>query len=1414
MALQESGVKLKVTGEAELTKALKSVDSALKALDAATKKTAKGFDDLASSTKKLDKISNLNDKLAIQSRALSELQAKLSDVAQKYGIGSEQANKVQASIDKLTLSMRSNVQQVDQLTRELEQEKQAQQDRITVQAKAADAAGKAALAAGDLKEKLDQEASSQNRATQETLEGVTALNRVDDSAKQASRGIGSLDTTLKNSRESFSAFGEIATGALRRVGELVVNLAVEIGQRLGDALRTTITLSGDYEATLNRFGAVAGDAIQSAGLRLRDFDKLALQMGADTQFSAQQAAEAMVEMVKAGITPAAISAGGLGAVLNLASAGELDLGKSAEIAAKQMAVWASTGVTMAQTVDLLSQAANASTLNVEDLALGTYNAGGAARIAGLDYEEMVSTLALVSSGYASGAEAGTAFKSFLLRIVPKTGPAVAAFKDLGLITDELGNVFFDAEGKFLGVDNMLQKLQESVVGLSDEAANKLLGKAFGTYGIQVAKLLAEKGPEGLNEIRDSMEKTGAATEQAAKRQVGFNFALETLKGSAETLAIVIGKFLNPVITNLMNFVLIPATNAFVEFFSAIIDYQDTLSFIDEFHQGIEDVGKSVMGLGGDALEVIPETLSIAAQKSKALDEAIHKMAQSFKGIIPDSALDNLEHLLRVTYDLGVKIFPDLAKGADGAKASLSEIGGNILASAFDSLASALEFVGKNWGKIVSGVKTVQSVMSGAFGTIVKYKDVLVGAFAGLGIATGIAVIVGTLSALGAVLTAVLSPIGLLIAGVVALSAAWYTNFGGIQEVVASVVPYVTQAFNTMWMGIQQAVAVLVAIFTPLYEAIRLFGTGALAEIYNFVTGTQTSFGNVAAIVSQAVLSWGTLLTTVAGVIVAALPSVMAAAARLGLALVSWVTNAIPSMGAALTTFVTSAITYLGANLPRWIASFLVWATEMVTWIGRSIPSLLVQLSMFLQGFEGWASDTALPSIIAKAGEWAFALYDWIRTVLIPEIKPAFDEFLKAFQRALENIASVAWREGVRIAKQLIEGIIQSLREGASQVYNAVSNLFSGATATAEQVTESHSPSEVFARIGRNLVSGLVQGLQATGATGAVQSLFGPLVTTANNLLPQWVGMLAQFGNESWMWLQRAIPILRAQLTIWSQVILVTLRSSLPAFTSTLAMWTLEAWRWLQLALAPLTIQMTLFTTTLTMWAGVTVLTALRAIASLWSQALWSWIPNELIPSIQPQWVYFLEDSVMNMKKIEETMYKSGQSVGKAIIKGTVEAIKDGKGKIIQIFIEIINAAIATAKQELGIASPSKVFYTIGEQIMSGMTAGIYEGARGVTRALDTSVGSLAPSLATTIPLAFTPPTVPTMPDMTGNFSASGMVSGGSVSLPPMSANQINQRSVNNMMTYNNQKTYNLNVNSTQTSQGVVSDFYLMQAYGA
>lgn len=403
------------------------------------------------------------------------------------------------------------------------------------------------------------------RIVGESVNVKPAAKDIDEVAAAAKKAADAADKASPR----LNAFQQVAVGAFRQLGAIAVSAGLEAAAAIGRFAGDSIKAAGDFEAGLNRMASVAGSSLAEAGFSLDDVKAKALDMGAKTQFSAAQAQDAMINLAKGGVPVVEIMGEATQATLDLAAAGEVELANAADIVAKQLGVWASTGVTATNVADLLAQAANASTVGVEELAMGLAQAGGVAKVSGVSFQDTVQTMALLAPGFGSAADAGTSYKTFLSRMIPTSDAATKAMMDLGLATGKGNSAFFDAEGHFVGMRQAAELLHGATSGLSEAERMLALNTIFGSDAIRAAAAIAEAGGAGFDAMGVAMLKAGTAAEQAAQRSQGFNFALDSLMGSAETLGIVAGSMLLPALTSLINNALIPGVNAVTEFFGAL-----------------------------------------------------------------------------------------------------------------------------------------------------------------------------------------------------------------------------------------------------------------------------------------------------------------------------------------------------------------------------------------------------------------------------------------------------------------------------------------------------------------------------------------------------------------------------------------------------------------------------------------------------------------------------------------------------------------------------------------------------------------------------------------------------------------------------------------------------------------------------
>lgn len=340
----------------------------------------------------------------------------------------------------------------------------------------------------------------------------------------------------KQGKEAGSKF---ASGLKTGMKGVATGAAVGIGAIAAIGAQAFKTF-GEYDKTMRQFGAITGDS----GAKLEKMSSLALKMGKETSFSAGQAAEAMLELAKGGLTSAQIQAGGLEATLTLAAAGGQGLAEAATTMANTLNTFGLSAEDANSVAAALAGAANASTASVDSLAQALSQVGPGAKQAGLSMNETVAALAAFESAGVKGSDAGTSLKTMLQRLVPDTEKAQAVMKDLGL-------EFTNADGSFKSLSQIAQNLKTSLNGLSASQRTAALNTIFGSDASRAAGILADQGAAGIDKMTKATMDMGAAQKLAKTNTEGAAGSLEQLGGSIETALIIAGKAIAPFATDVI-----------------------------------------------------------------------------------------------------------------------------------------------------------------------------------------------------------------------------------------------------------------------------------------------------------------------------------------------------------------------------------------------------------------------------------------------------------------------------------------------------------------------------------------------------------------------------------------------------------------------------------------------------------------------------------------------------------------------------------------------------------------------------------------------------------------------------------------------------------------------------------------------
>jgi len=372
--------------------------------------------------------------------------------------------------------------------------------------------------------------------------------------------VASLFATIELRDNASAQMSAFETGLDRLAGRLT---------RFGGELQSAGTQIGLMVAPLVAFGAqgvsVAATFEQAmatisartglAGDSLEEVRTLALQMGADTSFSAQQAADAFLELLSSGQT-AEEAIATLPAVLDAAAASGEDLGSSADDVTNILAAFRMP-VTRARTVvNALSRAAGASSASMGDLGDAFANVGGVANQFGLSVDETAAIFAIFAENGVKGAEAGTQLRSMLLNMSRDTDAVNSAW-------EAFGSALYDANGQLRPLPLVLEEIEQASRNMTDEQRQQAFTDLAGSYGL--LGLTALTSSIDMETMLNSMGASADAADVAAARMGTFAGATESLKGSIETLQI-------EALTPFMNDVLSPLVGDLTETINTITDW--------------------------------------------------------------------------------------------------------------------------------------------------------------------------------------------------------------------------------------------------------------------------------------------------------------------------------------------------------------------------------------------------------------------------------------------------------------------------------------------------------------------------------------------------------------------------------------------------------------------------------------------------------------------------------------------------------------------------------------------------------------------------------------------------------------------------------------------------------------------------
>lgn len=830
-----------------------------------------------------------------------------------------------------------------------------------------------------------------------------------------------------------------------------------------------------------------------------DFQKLrdtAIDLGANTAFSSQEVANGMTEMAKAGWSTEQII-DGMSGVLDAAAASGEELGTVSTIVADAITGFGLEASESTKVADLLTQAANSGTIGINDLGESFKYIAPVAGSLGYSIDDVTTAIAAMSMAGIKGSQAGTALRTLLTNMANPTDTMAAAM-------DELGVSLYDGEGKMYSLKEVLDQLRSGMGDLmvSNEeyknalseldaqlssgeitqnqyntAVEDLTRKTFGAEEAEKARaaamLAGKEGMSGLlsitnmtqeeyDKLSESMENSsGVADETAAVMQDNLQSKVEQLGGSLESLAIKLGDYVIPKLT---------------EWAGKLTELVDKFISLDPNTQKFILTLAGIVAAAGPVILIIGKLITAIGAIIKAVKAVPAVMASIGKGLaIVKTALLGVSAPMWIIIGVIavlVAAFTTLWNTNEEFRNNIIGIW-NEIKTTFDNFTqgivdrlNALGFDFENITDVIWAIwegfcNLLAPVFEGVFQNIANTFEMITGVITGL-LDIFIGLFTGNWEQFW---TGIQEVFGSIWEGIVSTFENIWNTIVGIADVILG---WFGTSWNELWTNVGNFFVNLwngiVTWWNNLWNSIFTFFTNLINSIINFFTVTipeaLNQFVNFIATLPERI---GYLIGFIIGSIVKAGIDAWNAIVQFGTNLWNWITVELPKI-------IASIIDWF-AQLPGRIWEWLVnvvndigkWGTDLYNSATEAVSDAIDAVVEWFTELPGRIWEW-LTNVVNDIGQWGTDLYNSAEKA----VSDTIDGIGEWFSDLPEDL--------LKIGEDIIKGLWDGINGMGEWLWEQISGFAGGIVDGFKSALGIHSPSKVMASlVGAYLPSGIAMG---------------------------------------------------------------------------------------------------------------------------------------------------------------------------------------------------------------------------------------------------------------------------------------------------------------------------------------------------
>lgn len=825
-----------------------------------------------------------------------------------------------------------------------------------------------------------------------------------------------------------------------------------------------IHVGSDFETAMSQVHATMGSAadatVEYSGktmTALEAISKEASRLGAETAFSASQAAEGFNILAQSGLE-AGDQIATMGHVLDLAAAGALSLEEAASFTAGTVKGFGDSFDNSQYYVDMMAQGATLASTDVRGLGEAMADSAATASTYGQNAEETALALLRLAEQGETGSAAATALSAAMKNLYAPTDQARAAMQELGV------SAFDPISGKARNFNEVVDDLNNALAGYSDEQRIAYAQTIFGIQGFNAFNKMSvtstekvEQFRQGLRTASNEMDGAGAAAQQAA-------IQLDNLQGDVTILNSATEGFGKAIYEHMQG-----PLREFV---------QEATGIMSDLKLAVDQGGLS--GLASAVGEALTRAITMIAEYAPELVSAAAEIVHSLAGSLIEAA----PHLADVATEVGTNFL----SGIQVITADLLQLGAELIlavcegiTSNLDSLLKTLtdgaELIAKNYVAYVprviqAGIELVGALASGiikAAPSLVETAISLITDLAESAISTADTFIQVASDVIVALVNALPLIIGNLVTALPAL-------IEGIIEGLKKLIPNLVQCGIDLFTALISSMPeITIFIVSALPELITAIVGGLLEMLPMLVDCGVKLFTSLVQALPKIIYNIVRVLPDIIAAIIDTLAGMIPKIIECGIDLLTSLVSAMPQIIGAIVAAIPSIIMSIISALVEGIPKIIKCGVDFFTSLIKALPEIIMQIVTAIPEIIGSIIDAFTSNIdqIAESGKQLFSslvnsLPDIIINIVavIPEIISAIIETIVSFGG---DIVDAGYNLFMGLADGIgnaIGGVIDKAVDACSGIVDSVLNFFGIA-----------SPSKLFKNlIGKNLMRGLAEGI--------------------------------------------------------------------------------------------------------------------------------------------------------------------------------------------------------------------------------------------------------------------------------------------------------------------------------------------------